>query len=286
MKTKSWRHAVAAASHGSKTLWSLERWAWLRSWTPPQTIGVHTRNRHSEASRCEPWQSAAWPTAVTNTMLARARCASVQSLGRHDYDFREMIFQVDLRLYQREKSRSQDELQNMKSEIMQELCMAKERLLEELASATTARMEGVETCLPQPPSEPRPRPPSPRQPGSHAVPGEVTEGVTEEVTEAAPGMEPPQGELPPNAKLASQIAPSGCYTHDKREKDKIRKSGESLQRKALALGEMCNVFSVTMYWNMVRGRMEVAMYVPGGQKIPDLGQVVGGLLLAVCPFPA
>ena len=60
-------------------------------------------------------------------------------------------FQEDLRLYQWEKSRSQDELQNMKSEIMQELCMAKERLLEELASATTARMEGVETCLPQPP---------------------------------------------------------------------------------------------------------------------------------------
>ena len=32
----------------------------------------------------------------------------------------------------------------MKNEMMQELCMAKERLLEELASATTARMEGVE----------------------------------------------------------------------------------------------------------------------------------------------
>jgi hypothetical protein len=180
-------------------------------------------------------------------------------------------FQGDLRLYQWETSRSHGELQNMKSEIMQELCMAKERLLEELASATTARMEGVETCLPQPQSEPRPRAPSPRQPGSHAVPGDVTERVTEEVTEAAPGTELLQVELPPNAKLASQIAPSGCYTHDKREKDKIRKSGESLQRKALALGEMCNVFSVTMYWNIVRGRMEVAMYVPGGQKIPDLG---------------
>ena len=191
-------------------------------------------------------------------------------------------FQGDLRLYQREKSRSQDELQNMKSEIMQELCMAKERLLEELASATTARMEGVEACLPQLQSEPRPRPPSPRQPGSHAVPGDVTE----EVTEAAPETEPLQVELPPNAKFASQIAPSRRYMHDKREKDKIRKSGESLQRKALALGEMCNVFSVTMYWNIVRGRMEVAMYVPGGQKIPDLGQVVGGPLLAVCPSPA
>ncbi|KAK7937506.1 uncharacterized protein PG986_014374 [Apiospora aurea] len=182
-------------------------------------------------------------------------------------------FQEDLRVYQWEKSRSRDELRNMKNEMMQELCMAKERLLEELASATTARMEGVETCLPQPPSEPRPRPPSPRQLGSHAVPGDVTEGVTE----AAPGTEPLQVELPPNAKLASQIAPSGCYTHDKREKDKIRKPGESLQRKALALGEMCNVFSVTMYWNIVRGRMEVAMYVPGGQKIPDLGQVIRSL---------
>ena len=55
-------------------------------------------------------------------------------------------FQEDLRVYQWEKSRSHDELQNMKNEMMQELCMAKERLLEELASATTARMEGVETC--------------------------------------------------------------------------------------------------------------------------------------------
>ena len=182
-------------------------------------------------------------------------------------------FQEDLRLYQWEKSRSRDELQNMKSEIMQELCMAKERLLEELASATTARMEGVETCLPQPPSEPRPRPPSPRQPGSHAVPRDVTEEVTEEVTEAAPGTEPLQVELPPNAKLASQIAPSRRYMHDKREKDKTRKSGEPLQRKVLALGEMCNVFSLTMYWNIVHARMEMAMYVPGGQKIPDLDQV-------------
>ena len=80
--------------------------------------------------------------------------------------------------------------------------------------------------------------------------------------------------LLPNAKLASQIAPSRRYMHDKREKDKTRKSGEPLQRKVLALGEMCNVFSLTMYWNIVHARMEMAMYVPGGQKIPDLDQVV------------
>ncbi|KAK6857490.1 C2H2 finger domain-containing protein [Apiospora arundinis] len=65
--------------------------------------------------------------------------------------------------------------------------------------------------------------------------------------------------------------------HDKREKDKTRKSGESLQRKVLALGEMCNVFSLTMYWNIVHARMEMAMYVPGGQKIPDLDQVIRSL---------
>ena len=182
-------------------------------------------------------------------------------------------FQEDLRLYQWEKSRSRDELQNMKSEIMQELCMAKEQMLEELVSATMARMERVEACLPRPPPEPRPRPPSPRQPGPHAVPGKVTE----DVTEAAPGTEPLQVELPPNAKLASQIAPSRRYMHDKREKDKTRKSGESLQRKVLALGEMCNVFSLTMYWNIVHARMEMAMYVPGGQEIPDLDQVVSVL---------
>ena len=96
-------------------------------------------------------------------------------------------FQEDLRLYQWEKSRSCDELQDMKNEMTQELYMAKGQVLEELASATMGRMEGVEVCLPQPPSEPRPRPPSPRQPGSHAVLGKVTEDVTEEVMEAAPG---------------------------------------------------------------------------------------------------
>ncbi|KAK6857705.1 hypothetical protein PG995_005404 [Apiospora arundinis] len=175
----------------------------------------------------------------------------------------------DLRVYQREKSRSRDELQNMKNEMMQELCMAKEQMLEELASATMARMEGVEACLPQPPSEPRPRPPSPQQPGSHAVPRDVTE--------AAPETEPLQVELLPNAKLASQIAPSRCYMHNKRETDKTRKSGESLQRKVLALGEICNVFGLTMYWNIVHARMEMAMYVPGGQEIPDLDQVVRSL---------
>ncbi|KAK7997702.1 hypothetical protein PG989_005742 [Apiospora arundinis] len=179
-------------------------------------------------------------------------------------------FQEDLRVYQWEKSRSRDELQNMKNEMMQELCMAKEQMLEELASATMARMEGVEACMPRPPSEPRPRPPSPRQPGSHAVSRKVTEDVTEEVMEPAREKEPLQVELPPNAKLASQLAPSRRYMHNKRETDKTRKSGESLQRKVLALGEMCNVFSLTMYWNIVHARMEMAMYVPGGQKIPDL----------------
>ncbi|KAK8013601.1 hypothetical protein PG991_009194 [Apiospora marii] len=181
-------------------------------------------------------------------------------------------FQGDLRLYQREKSRSRDELEKTKNEMMQELCMAKERLLEELASATMARMEGVEPCPPLPRSESRPRPPSPRKPGSHAA----QENGVGEVAEVSPETQPLQVELP-NAKLASQIAPSRPYMHDKREKDKIRKSGESLQRKALALGEMCNVFSLTMYWNIVRGRMDVAMYVPEGQKIPDLGQVIRSL---------
>lgn len=34
--TRSWRRAVAAASQDTKSLWSLERWARLRSWQPPE----------------------------------------------------------------------------------------------------------------------------------------------------------------------------------------------------------------------------------------------------------
>ena len=143
-------------------------------------------------------------------------------------------FQGDLRLYQREKSRSRDELEKTKNEMMQELCMAKERLLEELASATLARIEGVEPCPPLPQSEPRPRPPSPRKPGSHAA----QENGVGEVAEASPKTQPLQVELLPNAKLASQIAPSRPYMHDKREKNKIRKSGVSAAKGAGAWGDM------------------------------------------------
>ncbi|KAK8120337.1 hypothetical protein PG999_004457 [Apiospora kogelbergensis] len=242
------------------------------------------------ADSCYEYDTSEGEVCVTPRPLSESRLPHHHE-ARHVVDATEDIsailmqklegFQEDLRLYQWEKSRSRDELQNMKNEMMQDLCMAKEQMLEELASATMTRMEGVEACLPRPPSEPRPRTPSPRQPGPHAVPGKVTEDATEDVTEdateAAPEAEPLQVELPPNAKLASQIAPSRRYMHDKREKDKTRKSGESLQRKVLVLGEMCNVFSLTMYWNIVHARMEMAMYVPGGQKIPNLDQVVQSL---------
>ncbi|KAK6818973.1 hypothetical protein PG987_016426 [Apiospora arundinis] len=181
------------------------------------------------ADSCYEYDTSEGEVCVTPRPLSESRLPHHHE-ARHVVDATEDIsailmqklegFQEDLRLYQWEKSRSRDELQNMKNEMMQDLCMAKEQMLEELASATMTRMEGVEACLPRPPSEPRPRTPSPRQPGPHAVPGKVTEDATEDVTEdateAAPEAEPLQVELPPNAKLASQIAPSRRYMHDKR----------------------------------------------------------------------
>jgi hypothetical protein len=39
-KANSWRRAIAAIAHKQKDLWRLERWARLRSWTPPENITV------------------------------------------------------------------------------------------------------------------------------------------------------------------------------------------------------------------------------------------------------
>jgi hypothetical protein len=49
-KASSWRRAIAAIAHEQKDLWRLERWARLRSWTPPENITIPPLQR-SEGTR-------------------------------------------------------------------------------------------------------------------------------------------------------------------------------------------------------------------------------------------
>ena len=62
--------------------------------------------------------------------------------------------------------------------------------------------------------------------------------------------------------------------HSKGQKDKIRKSGLSLQNKAIKLGQQCDVFSALAYWNPTHKRMETVMYLPRGQTLPDMNRLV------------
>ena len=62
--------------------------------------------------------------------------------------------------------------------------------------------------------------------------------------------------------------------HTKAHKDKVRKSGLSLQNKTQDLGRYCDVFSALAYWNPTHERMETAMHVPRGQRVPDLNRIV------------
>ncbi|KAK7937633.1 uncharacterized protein PG986_014501 [Apiospora aurea] len=61
--------------------------------------------------------------------------------------------------------------------------------------------------------------------------------------------------------------------HTKRQKDKVRKSGLSLENKTLDLGRYCNVFSALAYWNPTHERWDTAMHVPRGQRVPDLNRI-------------
>ena len=62
--------------------------------------------------------------------------------------------------------------------------------------------------------------------------------------------------------------------HSKAQKDKVRKSGLSLQNKTQDLGRHCDVFSALAYCNPTHERMETAMHVPRGQRVPDLNKIV------------
>jgi hypothetical protein len=48
-KANSWRRAIAAIAHKQKDLWRLERWARLRSWTPPENIIIPPLQRSESA---------------------------------------------------------------------------------------------------------------------------------------------------------------------------------------------------------------------------------------------
>ncbi|KAH6645709.1 hypothetical protein BKA67DRAFT_541873 [Truncatella angustata] len=61
--------------------------------------------------------------------------------------------------------------------------------------------------------------------------------------------------------------------HNKKQKVKIRRSGDSVRRKVLILGKKCNIFSIVMYWNPTHRRMETAVHIPPGQKLPDLNKI-------------
>ncbi|KAI0120617.1 hypothetical protein BJ170DRAFT_600509 [Xylariales sp. AK1849] len=67
--------------------------------------------------------------------------------------------------------------------------------------------------------------------------------------------------------------------HDKRQKVKIRRRGESIRRKARTLGEDCNIISIVMYWNPIHQRMETEVHISPGQKLPDLNKLLDSTAL-------
>ena len=54
--------------------------------------------------------------------------------------------------------------------------------------------------------------------------------------------------------------------HTKAQKDKVHKSGLSLQNKSKNLGRYCDVFSALAYWNLTHERMETAMHAREGSE--------------------
>lgn len=73
---------------------------------------------------------------------------------------------------------------------------------------------------------------------------------------------------------ADSVNSSATMANDKSKKDKIRKSGRSLQEKTMKLGRVCDVFSALVYWNPTHRRMERVMHLPRGQTMPDVNRLV------------
>ncbi|KAH8194412.1 hypothetical protein TruAng_011419 [Truncatella angustata] len=64
-----------------------------------------------------------------------------------------------------------------------------------------------------------------------------------------------------------------AHIHNQMERTKTRRSGPSLKRKTIGLGETGKVFSAVVFYNPTHCEMEAAMYLPPGQPMPDLNQL-------------
>ncbi|KAK2051411.1 hypothetical protein LY76DRAFT_640144, partial [Colletotrichum caudatum] len=62
------------------------------------------------------------------------------------------------------------------------------------------------------------------------------------------------------------------YEHDKKDKEKVRKRGNSAKNKTVKLGREARVFSATVHYNPTYGQLDGAIYVPEGQSIPDVNK--------------
>jgi hypothetical protein len=63
-------------------------------------------------------------------------------------------------------------------------------------------------------------------------------------------------------------------SHARVEKAKVRKRGSSLRSKTKELGELCNIFSAVVYWDPTQRKMEYAMHLPDGERLPDINAIV------------
>ncbi|KDN68183.1 hypothetical protein CSUB01_10566 [Colletotrichum sublineola] len=72
--------------------------------------------------------------------------------------------------------------------------------------------------------------------------------------------------------MAAFSSPSIEYEHDKKEKEKVRKRGNSAKDKTVKLGREARVFSATVHYNPTYRQLDGAIYVPEGQSIPDVNK--------------
>ncbi|KAI9148657.1 hypothetical protein HJFPF1_10698 [Paramyrothecium foliicola] len=76
------------------------------------------------------------------------------------------------------------------------------------------------------------------------------------------------------------------YDYDDKEKAKARKSGPSLLNKTIELGESARIFAATIYWEPTHRLYEVAAYLPDGEFVPSVHNLVshGSFFWAKDPF--
>ncbi|MGH7961139.1 MAG: hypothetical protein ACRERD_04840, partial [Candidatus Binatia bacterium] len=62
--------------------------------------------------------------------------------------------------------------------------------------------------------------------------------------------------------------------YNDKQKAKVRKSGPSLKRKTIELGQKGRVLAVTVYWDPTHKCHRVAVQLPDGESVPDLNKLV------------